>query len=120
MKLTKSQEKAITYLERENSNPLKTLDSDYFTEFEVHGFDFDEDFNKIDVVIDGKGETGDIFVNVKSVDPRFLDREEFDSIRYMCTNTWTLLITKRGKIEAFGYPEIYTSGETTWTGIHIN
>ncbi len=120
MRLTKSQENAITYLEREHRNPLKTLDTDYFTQFEVKGYYMDEDLNMIDVVVDGKGETGDLLVNVKSVSPMFLDLDEYDYRRYMCTNVWTLSISKRGKVEAFGYPEIYKSGQTTWTGIHIN
>ena len=50
----------------------------------------------------------------------FLDRNEYDSIRDMVTNKWVLLISKRGKVEAFQYPDHYKSGETTWTGIHIN
>jgi hypothetical protein len=120
MKLTKSQEQVISYLERNHNNPLKSLDSDCFTEFEVKGFDFDEDFNTIDVAVDGKGKTGDLMVNVKSVSELFLDRNEYDSIRDMVTNKWMLLISKRGKVEAFQYPDHYKSGETTWTGIHIN
>ena len=119
MKLTKSQEQVIKMLKREHRNPLKSLDGDVFTKFEVKGFDFDEDFNMIDIEVDGKGKTDAVMIDVKSVSPIFLDLDEFNFSRIISTNTWTLSVSKRGKIEAYGYPEIYKSGEKTWTGIHI-
>ena len=119
MKLTKSQENVIIQLERENSNPLKSRDTDHFTMFEVKGLELDEDFNTVDVAVDGKGKTGDIMIHVASVPPTALDMEEFDYRRDMCTYRWSLSISKRGKVEAYRYPEIHKSGETTWSGIHI-